>query len=607
MTVIDVPLLASLPDEALARIERAARTQAYSPGDVILAEREQREDIFIIRSGEASVRSRDASGAERTLANLQPGDCFGELSMISGEPATASVQAISPTEVWAISHADFMAIARDTPQLSQNLAGLLAARIVAANQRFLEARDGRLIVCSCREPAVWSFRLTHHVAESVAYHTNAPVVLLDLSGLGADRLPASLVDVSAEVSRAASAGGASKQARVILVESDQTDGWPRQEVERLLKQTRHLFVFAGSTPAADVSPRPDVSVLIDAESSAARGRDLTDTIVVLRRDSNVAPLQRDRLHAASRLGVAQEDVAIIPGGEGALLHDGAQLPSITKTAIDRLARSVAGMRVGLALGGGGAKGFAHVGVLRGLERIGVPVDCIAGCSIGAPLAAGFAAGWPNSDISRELQIISSKAIRPTVPLQSLLTSRSVRAEIVRASADRTFDDLPIPLAIVAVDVRTGEEVVIRAGDIASAIMASMAFPGIYQPVRHDERYLIDGAVMNPVPVTAVQTLGADVVISSNLGGRIRGDDEEAPVAAAPGQPLILNTIARSLEIMQRQISAGNNARADVVITSRFDDPPGLLDFKRGRALEGYGEQAVEQALPRLQAALPWLA
>ena len=111
-----------------------------------------------------------------------------------------------------------------------------------------------------------------------------------------------------------------------------------------------------------------------------------------------APLRRDTLRAAARLGVAAEDVTIIPGGEAALLHDGAQLPPITKTAIDLLARRVAGLRVGLALGGGGAKGFAHVGVLRALERTGVPIDCIAGCSIGAPLAAGFAAGWPTEQI-----------------------------------------------------------------------------------------------------------------------------------------------------------------------------------------------------------------
>jgi NTE family protein len=608
MTVTQAPLLSSLPDEALARIERAARSQVFAPGDIIVAEREEREEISIIRSGEAIVTSHDSAGATRQLAQLGAGDCFGELSMISGEPASATVQALTATELWTIAHADFMAIARDTPQLSQNLAGLLVSRIVRANQRYLEARDGRLIICSSTAPEPWCFKLVHHLAASVAHYTNAPVILLDHSGLAADRLPPAMVGVPEEQAGSGHASESARVARVVVVDGSGAADWPTSEVERMLKRTRHLLVFTSAAPEAGALRQADIDLRIETEQTAELWEPSSATIAALRRESMVAPLRRDVLRAAARLGISPEDVAVIPGGEAALIHDGAQLPPITKRSIDSLARRVAGLRVGLALGGGGAKGFAHVGVLRALERIGVPIDCIAGCSIGAPLAASFAAGWPTEQIGEQLRTISAKAIRPNVPVHSLLTSRSVRAEIERASNDRTFEDLPIPLAIVSVDIRTGEEVLIRSGPIWRAIMASMAFPGIYQPVRHDGRYLVDGAVVNPVPVTAVQALGADVVISSNLGGHRRGPDEAPDVPRpASGEPLILNTIARSLEIMQRQISVGNNASADVVITSRFDNPPGLLDFKRGRDLEHAGEQAVDEALPRLQAALPWLA
>jgi NTE family protein len=139
------------------------------------------------------------------------------------------------------------------------------------------------------------------------------------------------------------------------------------------------------------------------------------------------------------------------------------------------------------------------------------------------------------------------------------------------------------------------------------MVASMAFPGIYEPVRIGRHLLVDGGVLNPVPVSSCVALGADLVVSSNLSSRSR---EARPGGDAEGtkrRRFLVENIARTLEIMQSKIVEQSCNRADVAIEPRFDPAPGLLDFKRGRRLERVGEEAVERALPRLREVLPWLA
>ena len=174
-----------------------------------------------------------------------------------------------------------------------------------------------------------------------------------------------------------------------------------------------------------------------------------------------------------------------------------------------------------------------------------------------------------------------------------------------AAGEVRFEDLPTRLGIVAVDIETGEEVLLQSGLLWEAIIASMAYPGIYEPVHLNNRFLIDGAVLNPVPVSAVVEMGADMIISSSFSGPEEGQNGKRN--GRRRRPMILGTITRSLEIMQSKIGRESGARADIAIQSVFEEPPGLLDFKRGREFEEVGEQAAERAIPKIRAALPWLA
>lgn len=174
-------------------------------------------------------------------------------------------------------------------------------------------------------------------------------------------------------------------------------------------------------------------------------------------------------------------------------------------------------RVGLALGSGGARGAAHVGVLKVLEREGIKVSAIAGTSIGAMVGGAYAAGVPLSRIEEEwLTTSRRKLLRsflPTFPRTGLSSGAGLRRYLREILGDVRIEELPIPFAAVATDLDTGEAVVLRSGPLVEAIRASTAIPGVFQPVRWEGRLLVDGGMVEPLPVRVCRELGADIVIA----------------------------------------------------------------------------------------------
>lgn len=623
MIEIRSPLFTSLPDAALARLREAVLARVFASGEAMVNEGETLEELFIVVRGEALVVSRDWHGQKHTLARLGPGECFGELSMLTGEPASATVEALTETEVWVLPHTAAIAISDEYPALARNFSALLADRLRLSNERTLRARRGQLVALLALDDAPWTLRLASRLAYSVANHTRQAASLVDTSGrIGAfGDLHVTLRSMEETLSERPILDGAGEPLdylRLIACGRDGNGANPSHlmaALERLQERARNILVYVddGTAAGQDILRRADRVLAIAHESdlphlnvrlgACATSREAKRGVVLLS-DRHDAPTVGEGRQAQLATDGWQVQ-AIIPGGPGGLEreHEG---DSPSGRAVDRLARAITGLSVGLALGAGGAKGYAHIGVLRGLQRAGVPIDCVAGCSIGAPLAAGVAGGWSPEKIRANLDAVSAKAVRPNMPFVSILTSRAVRNELRHLSSETRFEELTMPLGIVAVDIVTGQEVLLRRGLIWPALLASMAYPGIYEPVRFGARYLVDGGVLNPVPVSAAVELGADVVISSVLSG-----NSEHAARSQPADPnrrrLILESISRTLEIMQGKIAQESCTRADVAIQPVFKSPPGLLDFRKGRELEGAGEEAAEQALPRLRAVLPWLA
>ncbi|MCR4404612.1 MAG: patatin-like phospholipase family protein [Candidatus Acetothermia bacterium] len=177
--------------------------------------------------------------------------------------------------------------------------------------------------------------------------------------------------------------------------------------------------------------------------------------------------------------------------------------------------------VGLALSSGGPRGAAHAGVLRVLEEHGIPIDIIVGTSMGAMVGGAYAAGVPIARVEEEwlktdlLRV--AKSFLPTFPLRGWSSGSNILKMLQALLGDVRIEALPIKFAAVATDIDTGNEVVLQEGPLVEAIRASSSIPGLFVPVEHEGRLLVDGGLVNPLPVDVARRLGAEIVIAVDLG------------------------------------------------------------------------------------------
>jgi len=180
-----------------------------------------------------------------------------------------------------------------------------------------------------------------------------------------------------------------------------------------------------------------------------------------------------------------------------------------------------GLKIGLALGSGSARGLAHVGVIMALEAYNIPIDIIAGTSIGSVIGSLYASGATVRQLEEvALSIKKSKTlfmIDPVFPHSGLISGDRIEKMLNQFGIkDKIFDDLKIPFAAVATDVESGAEVILNQGKVIDAVRASISIPGIFTPVKYQDYYLVDGGVVDPVPVDVVKMMGADIIIAVNL-------------------------------------------------------------------------------------------
>jgi len=264
---------------------------------------------------------------------------------------------------------------------------------------------------------------------------------------------------------------------------------------------------------------------------------------------------------------------------------------ILERSLERARRALRGRRmrrpVGLALSGGGTLGAAHVGALRALREAGVPIDYLSGTSIGAVAAALYAFATPIDDIEEialEMKWLSISSFSPS--RLGLLTNRRLGDILREEIGEPDFGEARIPLAVMSADISTGERVVLDSGPVLPAVMASACVPGIFQPIEHDERLLVDGGIVENLPVAPLRRMGARTVIAVDLntGRRYQRPDDVIDV--------MLNATDIAINNATRlQVGAG----IDLPITPRLG---AYNRFRGGRGAEliDEGYEAARKAL-----------
>ena len=249
-------------------------------------------------------------------------------------------------------------------------------------------------------------------------------------------------------------------------------------------------------------------------------------------------------------------------------------------------------RVGLALAGGFARGIAHIGILRVLREAEIPIDCVAGTSVGALIGAAYCAGASLEEMERIGADTSFADFgRWTPSWLGLATNQRMEKYLARFTPVKTFEELQTPLAIATTDINAGVTVYYSHGALAPVIRASCAYPGLFVPIQYDERTLVDGFLTAPVPVEGALLLGADIVIAGYLEA---GNIEEPRT--------FTDVLSRAFTIIQRHADVTWRTQADVIIEP--DVKPFVWDdFSKTREMVLAGETAARAALPQIRAAL----
>jgi NTE family protein/lysophospholipid hydrolase len=405
--------------DAWAEVQRHMSARVYRPGDVVVTQGTLEPDFQVIVSGIASVRASNRQGHAVELTRLGPGDCIGEMALLSGEPASSDIAAITPLETYAIPPAQLATLTEVRGRLVETLSVILASRLRRANDRLVARHQASIYAVSLAGGDVPS--LARLPAELANVAGGRVLVLANDEALRQTgfRGEAEREDVSA----------------ITLESSDLLDVHGRLAL--LAHEFDHILVLAQDGALLQLANEVGTHIAIAPEEAAASVSRTTSVVLVSER-----PWTRATLHELSQTTGA-EVVGVIPEAQAG---GGANDP------VAKLARVLTGRQVGLALGAGGAKGFAHIGVLRALQAMGIPVDVVAGCSIGAAIAAGLAAGLPAEEIASTTSLIASRAIRPALPFRSFLSNTGIRQELARVCGPRRFEELDLPLAIVATDI-----------------------------------------------------------------------------------------------------------------------------------------------------------
>jgi NTE family protein len=263
-------------------------------------------------------------------------------------------------------------------------------------------------------------------------------------------------------------------------------------------------------------------------------------------------------------------------------------------------------KVGLALSGGAARGLAHVGVLRVLQKEGIPIDMIAGTSSGAVIGAAYAWSQDTTRMIRDALDANWKRmaplIDPSLPRSGFIKGKKVRDLIsTYVGGEVDFKDLKIPFACVTTDIDTGEEVVIDSGSVPDALRATISIPGVFTIVKHRERYVVDGGLTTPVPVEVVRRMGADFVIAVNVTPDVTGRMGKAyrHRVETHKAPNIFQVMMQSIYITTSTVVQHALENADIIIEPDLAQI-GAGDFNKAREMITRGREAAQKAIPEIK-------
>jgi len=547
-------LLKDVSDAALKRLLAEADWFGLPGGTLLPRDGENDSALFLIVTGCLGVFVTDEHGKRRLAAHVPAGETVGEMSLISGEAHSAQLVALRDSELLRISPKGFEALITRHPRVMLKMMRVMSRRLQET---------------------------THTAKDGLRPKTFAIVPLQE--GLNhepiAHRLAGVLVDMG------------SKAAVLDATACEQTAEWFNS-----FEAAHDIVFYRGDAP--------------DTAWTKLCIRQ-ADRILMLARTDLDLPLRPPAI-VKERVGGLPELLLLHPNAKDSELPEHFALRTgqfeshhhVRSGRIDdirRLARFISGRAVGLVLGGGGARGFAHLGVVKALSEAGVPFDFLGGVSMGAIIAAGLAAEWSLEELSERMRaafVTSNPLSDYTLPLIALVRGKQVSNLLHMHFGETRIEELAKPFFCVSSDLTTGRIHEHRSGLLWRTLRASVALPGILPPVTHHGHLLVDGGVMNNLPVDVMRERNVGPLIASDVTGEVDMTVRDSRYGERPVWSLLWQRMRGTpsiVSILMRSGTVGSEAQRRLVReqADHLFEPPlpdiGLRDWKLfDRAVaEGY--------------------
>lgn len=470
-----LPLFEAVPAEVIAAVAASCERLSLPGGWTLFEAGEPSDAMYVLLSGALASYAPAGADRRRFLGRIVAGETVGEMGLVSGRPRSASVVALRDSELVRLSREAFDGVLRHHPGAMLGIARITAERLEA------QARGQR----RGRAAGPRSFTLLPQALD------------VDVAGFALELVEA--LSLLGRTELVWSARGAEHTSHwfhrletsndyVVYVAEHTASTWSKL----CLRQADALLLLAnGDSPAA-----PWQALLAEPEGRVARPR----AELVL-------------LHGR----------APTPGAAERWLAQAGPIPHhhVAGAAdVRRVARLLTGTAVGLVLSGGGARGFAHLGVVRALRERGIPIDLVGGTSIGAIMGAAVASGWSDAqlrEVFKRTFVDSNPLGDYTLPVVSLVSGRRVSERLRQEFGQIAIEDLPIPFYCVSANLTTGHAAVHRRGELWRWLRASVAIPGVLPPVMHRGEVHVDGATINNLPVDVMREMGRGPVIGVDVG------------------------------------------------------------------------------------------
>ncbi|HWP46031.1 MAG TPA: patatin-like phospholipase family protein [Candidatus Limnocylindrales bacterium] len=617
----------------LRRVLPQLEKKYYSRGAIIFKEGDPSQALYLILSGQVKIIERNQQGRPEVLMYLHAGDFFGETSVITHEIRSVTAEVVIDAEILIIPKAVFEEIYHREPKILHNVIRTLSQRLSLKTKGLVQRNPKTHSIIAIYHPRkeIEGAFLTSNLAASILKQTETSVAVLDLSLKNPNLVKILRLDSDKEikdeeinqelVEKMLISHPSGLELLALSPEFLREGKIGREKIARILSILKEKFSYTvintspeitkGTFEALDLSDK--IVLLIPfGEEPPVHMFDQQEVITVYYQTPQHPGAVEEFLTGAPPLIIDWGPEFLEPFHKAGELIVEKASDNPTSEAIHRLARHITGLKLGIALGGVAARGLAHIGVLDVLEQNKIPIDLIAATNTGAIIGAAYASGVRSknlieiaSQLAYEYELGTLRDFR--IFQGGFLSNKKVLKLIASFLGPlKTFGRLKIPLRIITMELETGKDVAFEKGSLWDALQASMAVPGLFPPVKIGGKTFVDGSNINPIPVSHLIEMRADIVVGVNALSPLRryfstgsGDMEKSTREEALTEDWkMMDIIMRSFQKLQHEIGLSKATLADLTITPEVTGFS-WKDFKRAPEIIDAGRRAAEQALPKL--------